>query len=54
METLIIFLVVFGLGFLLMRRGGMGMGCCGGHSHETQTGQGEKEEAGQPDTSMKQ
>jgi hypothetical protein len=44
METLTILLLIFGLGFFLMRRGGMGMGCCGGHSHGTQTEQGEKED----------
>lgn len=34
MEKLLIFLGVIGLFFFLMRRGGSGMGCCGGgHSH---------------------
>ena len=54
METLVIVLVIFGLGFFLMRRGGVGMGCCGGgHSHGTQTGQREKEEASKPHPEMK-
>lgn len=33
MEKLLIILGIVGLLFFFMRRGGMGMGCCGGQSH---------------------
>lgn len=37
MTSWLILLVVVALLFLLMRKGGMGMGCCGGHSHGSGT-----------------
>lgn len=43
METWIAVLVIFGLFFLLMRRGGAGMGCCGGgHSQGRPAEHGEE------------
>lgn len=34
----LIFLGFIGLVFFLMRKGGGGMGCCGGHSHGDHSG----------------
>ncbi len=39
MTNWLIFLGVIVLVFFLMRRGGTGMGCCGGHSHGDPAGQ---------------